>query len=82
MRATKTIAFATLSLLWAAQATAAETDWSSVDTILTRKGAVSGDVHRYGLPRSDLNVSLDGVAIKPGFALGGWVPSSRWATRS
>jgi hypothetical protein len=30
-------------------------------------------VHRYGLPRSDLNVSLDGVAIKPGFALGGWV---------
>jgi hypothetical protein len=44
-----------------------------VDTILTRTGAVSGDVHRYGLPRSDLNVSLDGVAIKPGFALGGWV---------
>jgi hypothetical protein len=51
----------------------AQTDWSSVDTILTRKGTVSGDVHRYGLPRSDLNVSLDGVAIKPGFALGGWV---------
>ena len=52
---------------------AAQTDWSFVDTILTRKGAVSGDVHRYGLPRSDLNVTLDGVAIKPGFALGGWV---------
>lgn len=52
---------------------AAQTDWSLVDTILTRKGAVSGDVHRYGLPRSDLNVTLDGVAIKPGFALGGWV---------
>jgi hypothetical protein len=52
---------------------AAETDWSSVDEILTRKGTVSGDVHRYGLPRSDLKVSLDGVAIKPGFALGGWV---------
>ena len=54
-------------------AKAAQTDWSVVDTILTRTGAVSGDVHRYGLPRSDLNVSLDGVAIKPGFALGGWV---------
>ena len=52
---------------------AAETDWSIVDTILTRTGAISGDVHRYGLPRSDLNVSLDGVALKPGFALGGWV---------
>jgi hypothetical protein len=51
----------------------AETNWSVVDTILTRTGAVSGQVHRYGLPRSDLNVSLDGVALKPGFALGGWV---------
>jgi biotin operon repressor len=30
-------------------------------------------VHRYGLPRSDLKVSLDGVQLKPGFALGGWV---------
>jgi hypothetical protein len=25
------------------------------------------------LPRTDLKVSLDGVALKPGFALGGWV---------
>ena len=54
-------------------AKAAQTDWFVVDTILTRTGAVSGDVHRYGLPRSDLNVSLDGLALKPGFALGGWV---------
>jgi hypothetical protein len=51
----------------------AETDWSIVDTVLTRKGAVSGEVHRYGLPRSDLNVSVDGVTLKPGFALGGWI---------
>jgi hypothetical protein len=51
----------------------AETDWSVVDTVLARKAAVSGDVHRYGLPRSDLSVSLDGVALKPGFALGGWI---------
>jgi hypothetical protein len=52
-------------------AKAAQTDWFVVDTILTRTGAVSGDIHRYGLPRSDLHVSLDGVALKPGFALGG-----------
>jgi Domain of Unknown Function (DUF1259) len=51
----------------------AQTDWLIVDTILTRTGAVAGDVHRYGLPRSDLKVSLDGVALKPGFALGGWL---------
>jgi hypothetical protein len=54
-------------------AKAAQTDWFIVDTILTRTGAVSGDVHRYGLPRSDLKVSLDGVDLKPGFALGGWI---------
>jgi hypothetical protein len=62
-----------LSIALTMPAKAAQTDWSVVDTILIRTGAVSGDVHRYGLPRSDLNVSLDGVAIKPGFALGGWV---------
>src|SRR4029453_17602468 len=34
---------------------------------------VSGDVHRYGFPRTDLSVALDGVTIKPALALGGWV---------
>src|SRR5262249_1093731 len=33
---------------------------------------VSGDVHRYGFPRTDLTVTLDGVTIKPALALGGW----------
>src|SRR5262249_46131401 len=28
---------------------------------------------RYGFPRSDLSVTLDGVTIKPTLALGGWV---------
>ena len=37
------------------------------------KPAVSGDVHRYGFPRTDLTVTLDGVTIKPALALGGWV---------
>ena len=32
-----------------------------------------GDVHRYGFPRTDLNVTLDDVLIKPALALGGWV---------
>jgi Domain of Unknown Function (DUF1259) len=41
--------------------------------VFGRTAAVSGTVHRYGLPRSDLRVSLDGVQLKPSFALGGWV---------
>jgi hypothetical protein len=52
---------------------AAEIDWKKVDTALGKTAAVSGGVHRYGLPRSDLHVTLDGVAIKPALALGGWV---------
>src|SRR5437868_13521388 len=54
-------------------AMAQEIDWQKVDDAFGRKAAVSGDVHRYGFPRGDLSVTLDGVAIKPAFALGGWV---------
>jgi hypothetical protein len=57
----------------AASASAQEIDWSKVDAALGRKAAVSGDVHRYGFPRTDLTVTLDGVTIKPTLALGGWV---------
>jgi uncharacterized protein DUF1259 len=56
-----------------ALATAAEIDWKKVDAALGKTAAVSGEVHRYGIPRSDLHVTLDGVAIKPALALGGWV---------
>jgi hypothetical protein len=49
-------------------------DWQKVDEAIGRKPAVvAGDVHRYGFPRSDLSVTLDGVTIKPALALGGWV---------
>ena len=54
-------------------ASAQQIDWQKVDEAFGRKAAVSGDVHRYGFPRSDLSVTLDGVAIKPALALGGWV---------
>ena len=73
MRAMTAMVFVSLSLLCAEGATAAETDWKKVDLVLGRTAAVSGEVHRYGLPRSDLKVNLDGVSLKPGFALGGWV---------
>jgi hypothetical protein len=52
---------------------AQEIDWQKVDDALGRKPAASGDVRRYGFPRSDLSVTLDGVTIKPALALGGWV---------
>ncbi len=58
----------------AAPAVAAERDWSAVGKALGKEGqAQPGGVYRVALPRTDLKVTLDGVAIKPGFALGGWL---------
>jgi hypothetical protein len=52
----------------------AETDWKRVEQALGVTGAAQpGGVYRFGLPRSDLKVMLDGVALKPGFALGSWL---------
>src|SRR5712692_4814925 len=56
-----------------AAADAQSIDWAKVDGIFSRTGAVGGAIHRYGFPRSDLQVTLDGVTIRPALALGGWV---------
>jgi len=56
-------------------------EWQKIDEIFGRKPAVSGEVHRYGFPRSDLTVTLDGVTIKPSLALGGWIAFCRCMAR-
>ena len=57
-----------------APAFATEPNWNQVAQSLGKSGAVqAGGVYRVGFPRTDLNVSLDGVTLRPGFALGGWV---------
>jgi Domain of Unknown Function (DUF1259) len=35
--------------------------------------ATPSGIYRVGLPRTDLIVTLDGVRLRPGFALGGWL---------
>src|SRR5487761_1622389 len=53
---------------------AADQDWQKVGQALGKSGSVQpGGVYKVGLPRTDLKVSLDGVALKPVFALGGWL---------
>jgi uncharacterized protein DUF1259 len=48
--------------------------WSSVEEAIGRKGAMQpGNVIKFGFPRSDLSVSIDGVTLRPALALGGWV---------
>jgi hypothetical protein len=74
MRFYSAVVFGAASLISASVAQSQEIDWQKVDEAIGRKPAVvSGDVHRYGFPRTDLNVTLDDVGIKPALALGGWV---------
>ncbi|HMD66116.1 MAG TPA: DUF1259 domain-containing protein [Stellaceae bacterium] len=56
-------------------ALAADDDWQArVGEALGKTGAAApGGIYRVGLPRTDLKVTLDGVELKPGFALGGWL---------
>ena len=72
MRAIQVLAICAAATICTA-ASAQEIDWNKVDEAIGRSAAVSGDVHRYGFPRTDLQVTLDGVAIRPALALGGWV---------
>ena len=72
MRGIRVLAFCTLATVSSA-ASAQEINWKKVDEAIGRNAAVvSGDVHRYAFPRTDLNVTLDGVTIRPALALGGW----------
>jgi hypothetical protein len=68
----RTLAVAATLAVFAIPA-AAEPDWSKVDAIFGRAPMKSDNAVRYGFPRSDLSVTLDGVTIKPALALGGWV---------
>src|SRR5258708_38466936 len=43
-----------------------------IDQALGRAGQKTGDVYRLSFPRTDLHVSVHGLAIKPGLALGSW----------
>src|SRR5882724_4092772 len=53
---------------------AADDDWASVAQALGRSGAqLPGGIYRVGLGRSDLKVTLDGVAIRPTLALGSYL---------
>jgi biotin operon repressor len=59
---------------WAGPASAAQVDWSRVGEVLGKPGTLlPGGIYKVALPRTDLKVTLDGVHIKPGFALGGWL---------
>src|SRR5437016_10395129 len=53
---------------------AADENWARVGEALGKPGTeLPGGIYKVGLPRSDIKASLDGVELKPGFALGSWL---------
>lgn len=64
-----------LGMLALGQPAHAEQPWEqAVASAIGKPGVeMPGGVYRIGLPRSDLHVVLDGVALKPAFALGSWL---------
>jgi hypothetical protein len=57
-----------------ASSAAEEIDWRAVDAAMGRSGSMQdGGVYRFGMPRSDLNVTSQGVPIRASFALGSWL---------
>jgi hypothetical protein len=69
-----TLIAAITAIALSAPAGAADIDWSKVDQAMGKPGTSQpGGVHKYGLPRTDLKVTVDGVAIKPALALGSWI---------
>lgn len=63
-----------LTTIIAGAAPAMAADWSAVANALGKSGTEgAGGAYRVGFPRTDLNVTLDGITLKPTLALGAWV---------
>jgi hypothetical protein len=58
-------------------------DWKPVQDALGNPGTLMpGGVFRIGMPRTDLKVTLNGVAIQPGFALGSYAAFVRHGSQT
>src|SRR6202047_1338873 len=69
--------FFVLSCAVVAQTAPAASDWKAVEQALGRSGQLQGDgAYKFGLPRVDLKVTVDGVPVKATLALGSWVAFS------
>jgi hypothetical protein len=62
--------------------TTTDADWKPVADTLGRTGKLGdgNSVYRVALPRTDLHVTTDNVAIKPGLSLGGYAAFARYSS--
>jgi hypothetical protein len=65
------------------KAPAPASNWKAVDDAMGRAGQDQPDgAHKYSMPRSDMKVTLDGVELKAGFALGSWTAFQKMGNQS
>ena len=70
----KFLAGAALAMMLAALPAAADPNWAEIGQAIGKPGSeMPGGVYKISLPRTDLHVTLDGVQVKPGLALGSWL---------
>jgi hypothetical protein len=48
-------------------------DSKAIEQAIGKPGELKDNVYKISLPRKDLSVSVNGIKLKPGFALGSWI---------
>jgi hypothetical protein len=90
LRFARSISILALGLISAAaldgassQAQQAPSDWTAVGAALGKSGTLQPDgVYKIGLPRTDLQVKVGAVELKPALALGAWIAFKKTATET
>ena len=74
---------AAVFLAWSSHAQQPSFDWTPIGAALGKPGTVQPDgVYKISLPRSDLQVKVGDVQIKPALALGSWVAFRKTAAQT
>src|SRR5438270_2225221 len=60
-----------------------KSEWKPVEDAMGRSGKVQpGEVLKFGMPRKDLQVTVNGTQVKPGLALGSWAAFKKIANET
>ncbi len=51
----------------------ADNQWKKVDEVFGRPGKVQDGIYKVTFPRTDLRVTVDGIAVQPALALTSWI---------
>jgi hypothetical protein len=70
------------TIVAARQAATGGLDTAGIAAGLGLTGQMQGDVYRVGMPRTDLSVTVHGIAVKPGLALGSWAAFRKAGNRA